>query len=117
MKPWMQRKPLTRPAGVVMALVAASLVLAACGGDTAIAGPTTSAAAPATAPGKLVPVNAASDDELRTIPGVGPEIVSEIKEYRPYDAATGPDKFRRELGKYLDGSEVERILTHLDFGA
>jgi len=40
-------------------------------------------------------LNTASDDELRTIPGLGPRMLHEFKEYRPYKNI---EQFRREIG-------------------
>lgn len=82
--------------------------------STPAASTASSAAAPAAA---KLSANAATAEELQTIPGVGPEIAKEILEYRPYDAQTGPDRFRDELAKYIDDAEIERIMTYLDFGA
>ncbi len=76
-----------------------------------------STAASAAAPAAKLSANKATAEELQTIPGVGPEIAKEILEYRPYDATTGPARFRDELAKYIDNAEIERIMTYLDFGA
>jgi DNA uptake protein ComE-like DNA-binding protein len=48
-------------------------------------------------------VNTASDDQLRTIPGVGDKMVHEFEEYRPY---TSIRQFRKEIGKYVDEATV-----------
>ena len=50
-----------------------------------------------------IDLNAASDEEILLIPGVGARMLREFKEYRPYD---GIAKFRREIGKYVDEAEV-----------
>jgi len=56
----------------------------------------------------FVPIglNAASDADIQTIPGLGPRMLREFKEYRPYKAI---DQFRREIGKYVDNKEVARL--------
>ena len=56
----------------------------------------------------FVPVNlnTATDADIQTIPGVGARMLREFKEYRPYDNL---EKFRREIGKYVDKNEVARL--------
>jgi DNA uptake protein ComE-like DNA-binding protein len=56
----------------------------------------------------FVPINlnTASDADILTIPGVGKRMLHEFKEYRPYDNI---EKFRREIGKYVDKNEVARL--------
>ncbi len=51
-------------------------------------------------------LNTASDEELLTIPGVGPRLLHELKEYRPYDSI---ERFRREIGRYVSEEEVSRL--------
>lgn len=53
-----------------------------------------------------IPLNTASDAEILLIPGIGNRMLREFKEYRPYD---GIAKFRREMGKYVDDTEVARM--------
>ncbi len=53
-----------------------------------------------------VKLNTASDEEILTIPGVGPRLLHEFKEYRPYDSI---EQFRREIGKYVSEEEVSRL--------
>ena len=97
-------------------VIAASLGVAACGSDEpSDAAPEAAAAEAEAAPAALLSANTASEDELMTIPGVGENIAHEITEYRPYEAGTGPDKFRTEMAKYIDAEEIERIMTYLDF--
>jgi len=55
-------------------------------------------------------INTATDDELRTIPGFGPRMLREFKEYRPY---RGIEQFRREIGKYVDAKEVARLERYI----
>ena len=50
--------------------------------------------------------NTARDEKILTIPGVGPRLLHEFKEYRPYDSI---EQFRREIGKYVSEEEVSRL--------
>ena len=56
----------------------------------------------------FVPIhlNTASDDDIRSIPGIGPKMLHEFKEYRPYKNI---EQFRREIGKYVNAKEVARL--------
>lgn len=56
----------------------------------------------------FVPINlnSASDEDILSIPGMGPRMLHEFKEYRPYD---GIARFRREIGKYVSPKEVARF--------
>ena len=51
-------------------------------------------------------LNNASEEEILLIPGVGDRMAHEFDEYRPYDAM---ERFRREIGKYVDEAEVARL--------
>ena len=53
-----------------------------------------------------IDLNAASDEDILSIPGVGPRMLREFKEYRPYKSI---EQFRREIGKYVDDEEVARL--------
>ena len=53
-----------------------------------------------------IDLNKASDEEILLIPGVGPRMLHEFKEYRPY---TSIEQFRREIGKYVDRTELARL--------
>jgi DNA uptake protein ComE-like DNA-binding protein len=53
-----------------------------------------------------IKLNSASDEDILTIPGMGRRMLREFKEYRPYD---GIAKFRKEIGKYVDGKELARL--------
>ena len=53
-----------------------------------------------------IDLNTASDEEIQLIPRIGPKMLHEFKEYRPYDKI---EKFRREIGKYVDQLEVARL--------
>ena len=56
----------------------------------------------------IVPINinTATDAQILAIPGVGPRMLREFKEYRPW---TSLEQFRREIGKYVDKNEVARL--------
>ena len=56
----------------------------------------------------FVPINlnTATDEEILLIPGVGNRMLREFKEYRPYEALS---KFHREIGKYVDATELARL--------
>jgi len=54
----------------------------------------------------------ASDEELGTIPGFGPRMLREFKEYRPWRSA---EQFRKEIGKYVSAKEVSRLERFLKF--
>lgn len=53
-----------------------------------------------------VKLNSATDEEIQLIPGVGPRMLREFKEYRPF---TSIEHFRREIGKYVDRDELARL--------
>ncbi len=53
-----------------------------------------------------IDLNTATDDEILLVPGVGSRMLREFKEYRPY---TSMDQFRREIGKYVDATELARL--------
>ena len=55
---------------------------------------------------KPINLNTASDEEILLIPNLGPRMLREFKEYRPY---TSIEQFRREMGKYVDDAEVARL--------
>ena len=55
---------------------------------------------------KPIDLNTATDEEILLIPGIGPRMLREFKEYRPYNSI---ERFRREIGKYVDDAEVARL--------
>jgi len=55
---------------------------------------------------KPLDLNTASDAEILLIPKVGAKMLHEFKEYRAYPNI---EKFRREIGKYVDANEVARL--------
>jgi len=56
----------------------------------------------------FVPINlnTATDEDILSIPGLGPRMLREFKEYRPYRSM---EQFRREIGKYVNEKEVARL--------
>ncbi len=55
-------------------------------------------------------LNTASREEILLIPGVGNRMAHEFEEYRPYVAMA---QFRREIGKYVDDDEVDRLAAYV----
>jgi DNA uptake protein ComE-like DNA-binding protein len=55
-------------------------------------------------------LNTASAADFMTIPGMTNRMVREFEEYRPY---TNLEQFRREIGKYVDRSEVARLESYI----
>lgn len=53
-----------------------------------------------------VNLNAASDADILSIPGAGPRMAQEFKEYRPWKTRA---QFEREIGKYVGPKEVARL--------
>jgi DNA uptake protein ComE-like DNA-binding protein len=59
---------------------------------------------------KPLDLNTATGEEILLVPGVGPRLQHEFEEYRPYvDIA----QFRREMGKYVDNAEVDRLAKYV----
>jgi DNA uptake protein ComE-like DNA-binding protein len=58
-----------------------------------------------------VDLNAAPDEAILSIPGVGSRMLREFKEYRPYTAMA---QFEREIGKYVDANEVARLARYVE---
>ena len=53
-------------------------------------------------------LNTANESDFHMIPGVGKKMAHEFVEYRPYSSI---EEFKREIGKYVDDSEVFRYLN------
>lgn len=51
-------------------------------------------------------LNTATKEEIQLIPGVGNRMTKEFLEYRPYAALA---VFHREIGKYVDNTELARL--------
>ncbi len=58
-----------------------------------------------------IDLNTAPGDDILSIPGVGRRMRHEFEEYRPYEAMA---QFRREIGKYVDDDEVERLARYVE---
>lgn len=58
-----------------------------------------------------IDLNTATEAEILAIPGVGKRMAHEFEEYRPY---TSIEQFRREIGKYVDDSEVARLERYVE---
>jgi len=57
-----------------------------------------------------VNLNTASDADILTIPGAGPRMVREFKEYRPWKTQ---GQFEKEIGKYVGPKEVARLWRYV----
>jgi len=57
-----------------------------------------------------IDLNRASDDDLLTIPGAGPRMVREFKEYRPWKTK---EQFDKEIGKYVGLKETARFWRYV----
>jgi DNA uptake protein ComE-like DNA-binding protein len=55
-------------------------------------------------------LNTASKEEILLIPGVGNRMLHEFEEYRPY---RGLGQFRREIRKYVDDKELDRLTGYV----
>ena len=53
-----------------------------------------------------IDLNTGSDADILSIPGMGPRMLREFKEYRPYKAM---EQFRKEIVKYVSAKEVARL--------
>jgi DNA uptake protein ComE-like DNA-binding protein len=57
-----------------------------------------------------VRLNTASDADILSIPGAGPRMVREFKEYRPWKSK---EQFIKEIGKYVGAKEAERMWRYV----
>ena len=57
-----------------------------------------------------IDINKATREEIELIPGVGRKMSHEFEEYRPW---TSIGQFRREIGKYVDSTEVARLERYI----
>ena len=55
-------------------------------------------------------LNTASDEDILSIPGAGPRMVREFKEYRPWKTKA---QFEKEIGKYVGAGEVARLWRYV----
>jgi len=60
-----------------------------------------------------IDLNAATDEQIMLIPGIGKRMLHEFKEYRPYKSIA---QFRREIGKYVSKAEVARFERYVKIG-
>ena len=58
-------------------------------------------------------LNTATDQDILSIPGSGPRIVREFKEYRPW---TSKAQFDKEIGKYFGQKETDRLWRFVTLG-
>ncbi|WP_419167521.1 hypothetical protein [Candidatus Palauibacter sp.] len=58
-----------------------------------------------------IDLNTATEEAILGIPGVGARTQHEFEEYRPYASMA---QFRREIGKYVDEDEVERLARYVE---
>lgn len=59
---------------------------------------------------RAIDLNSASREEIMLIPGMSERMAHEFEEYRPY---TSMEQFRREIGKYVDTTEVARLAQYV----
>ena len=57
-----------------------------------------------------VNLNTASDEDILSIPGAGPRMVREFKEYRPWKTK---EQFEKEIGKYVGAKETARLWRYV----
>ncbi len=55
-------------------------------------------------------LNDVTEEEILRIPGVGDRMAHEFEEYRPYEDMA---EFRREMAKYVDAAEVDRLAQYV----
>jgi DNA uptake protein ComE-like DNA-binding protein len=57
-----------------------------------------------------IDLNAAADDAILTIPGLGARMLGEFKEYRPWKTKA---QFDKEIGKYVGAKETARLWRYV----
>ena len=57
-----------------------------------------------------VNLNTATDEDILSIPGAGPRMVREFKEYRPWKTK---EQFEKEIGKYVGAKETARLWRYV----
>jgi DNA uptake protein ComE-like DNA-binding protein len=57
-----------------------------------------------------VNLNTGTDEDILSIPGAGPRMVREFKEYRPWKTQA---QFEKEIGKYVGQKEVARLWRYV----
>lgn len=58
-----------------------------------------------------IDLNKATREEIMLIPGMTRRMAHEFEEYRPY---TSLAQFDKEIGKYVDKAEVERLRSYVE---
>jgi DNA uptake protein ComE-like DNA-binding protein len=53
-----------------------------------------------------VELNTTAEDDIKSLPGLGKRMTHEFMEYRPYKNL---EQFRKEIGKYVDAKELQRL--------
>ena len=53
-----------------------------------------------------VELNTSTEDDIKVLPGIGDKMTHEFLEYRPYKNLA---QFRKEIGKYVDEKELNRL--------
>ena len=53
-----------------------------------------------------VELNTSTEDDIKALPGIGKKMTHEFLEYRPYKNLA---QFRKEIGKYVDDKELNRL--------
>ena len=60
---------------------------------------------------KKIDLNTATPEEIMLIPEMTERMRGEFEEYRPY---TSMERFRTEIGKYVDQAEVARLEQYVE---
>ena len=55
-------------------------------------------------------LNTATEEDILSIPGAGPRMVREFKEYRPWKTQ---EQFNKEIGKYVGPKETARLWRYV----
>jgi len=88
-----------------------ALLLVGCGGESSVApAPVSSEPSPDEVWTVKTNVNTATREEFLALPEVTERMAHEFDEYRPYASIR---QFRREIGKYVDEAEVERLWRYV----
>jgi len=93
---------------ITTALIAGRPYLSMSALDAALAKSLSAEQRKALYPKLFLPINLnnTTDAEINLIPGMGPRMLREFKEYRPYANLA---VFRKEMSKYVDATEVARL--------
>lgn len=96
---------MNRKSTFISLLLLCMILLSACAtASTTTASNSSTGQSAASANGTKVNLNTGSgDDFISAIPGLGNRMVREFMEYRPYISI---QQFRREIGKYVDDTQV-----------